>query len=108
MTAVIPTLAWIARERQFTRQRQAALLEVGNVMERVTSLAWDELTPQRAAQTELSQTLREQIPDARLTVAVTDDTTAKAKRMLIELRWEVVPGRPAPPVRLVTWVYRNP
>jgi len=108
VAAAIPTLAWIGRERQFSRQRQAAQLEVGNLMERLTALEWNELTPERGAQTALSPSLREQIPDAKLTVAVTDDTALEARRVLIELRWEVVPGRPAPPVRLVTWVYRNP
>ena len=108
ISAVIPSLAWIARERQMTRQRQEALLEVGNVMERVMTLEWEDLTPRRAAKIELSQSLREQIPDARLTVAVTDDTAANARRVLIELRWDVVPGRPAPPVRLVSWVYEQP
>jgi len=108
VSATIPTLAWIARERQFSRQRQAAQLEVGNLMERLTSLEWNELTPARGAQAELSPSLREQIPDAKLTVAVTDDSAAKSRRILIELRWEIVPGRPAPPVRLVSWVYEEP
>ena len=108
VSAAIPTLAWITRERQFSRQRQVAQLEVGNLMERLAALEWDELTLERGAQTEPSPSLREQIPDAKLTVAVTDDSVAQARRVLIELRWEVVPGRPAPPVRLVTWVYRNP
>jgi hypothetical protein len=108
VAAAIPTLAWIGREREFSRQRQAAQLEVGNLMERLTALEWNELTPQRGAQTALSPSLREQIPDAKLTVAVTDDAALKARRVLVELRWEVVPGRPAPPVRLVSWVYEQP
>jgi len=36
MSAALPMLEWIARERQLTRQRQAAILEVGNLMERIT------------------------------------------------------------------------
>jgi len=105
--AAIPTLAWISRERQYSRQRQAAQLEVGNLMERLTALEWNELTPERGAQAGLSPSLREQVPDAKLTVAVTDDSQAGARRVFIELEWEVVPGRPAPPVRLVSWVYEQ-
>jgi hypothetical protein len=108
VSAAIPTLAWIARERQLTRQRQAAQLEVGNLMERLTALEWNELTPERTAQTGLSPALREQLPDAELTVAVSDDATLNARRVFVELRWEIVPGRPAPPVRLVSWVYEQP
>ncbi len=40
MTAVIPTLGWIVRQRKFNQERQAALLEVGNLMERLTTLDW--------------------------------------------------------------------
>jgi len=107
VSAAIPTLAWIARERQFSRQRQAAQLEVGNLMERLAALEWNELTPERAAQAGLSPSLQERIPDAKLTVAVTDEAATGARRVFIELRWEVAAGRPAPPVRLVSWVYEQ-
>src|SRR5882724_6924922 len=70
MSAALPMLEWIARERQLTRQRQAAILEVGNLMERITLVEWDELTSQRAARFEISDRLREQLVDSDLKVTV--------------------------------------
>ena|SRR5258708_59489 len=106
MSASIPTLGWIVRQRQFNQERQAALLEVGNQMERLTLLDWNELTPQRAAQVELSQPAAKQLSDPQLIVTIdTEDDTAK--RVLIQLSWQVTPGRAAPPVRLAAWVYRH-
>jgi hypothetical protein len=107
LSSVIPTLGWIARERQLSRRRQAALLEVGNLMERVTLLDWEELTSDRAAKFELSETLQRELPDARLTIRVTDDAEAHARQVLIELRWETTADRPAPPVRLAAWVHQR-
>jgi hypothetical protein len=109
MSAALPTLGWIARERQLTRQRQAAILEVGNLMERITLVDWDDLTPRRAASFEISDRLREQLVDSELKVTVAaDDSSEGSKHVLIELYWDVVPGRPAPPVRLAAWVHRPP
>ena len=107
VTSILPALGWIARERQMGRQRQAVLLEVGNLMEQVTLLDWDELTSDRAAKFELSESLRRELPEARLTITMTDDAEAHARKILIELRWEVAAGRAAPPVRLAAWVYEN-
>jgi type II secretory pathway pseudopilin PulG len=109
MSAAIPTLGWIARERQLTRQRQAAILEVGNLMERITLVDWNELTSRRASSFEISERLRDELVDSDLKVTVApDDSDEGSKHVLIELNWDVVPGRPAPPVRLAAWVHRPP
>lgn len=108
VSAVIPTLAWLARERQYARQQQAALLEIGNLMERLTMLEGQDLTSERAAKFELSESLRAELPDARLTVTVAPaDGEAKAKHVSMLLQWEFAPNRPAPPVRLAAWVYHH-
>ncbi len=107
LSAAIPTLGWIARERALGRQRQAALLEVGNLMERLTLLGWDELTPERAGKVQPSETLERELSQVRLAVDVAADPVTHAKRVFIELRWEVAPRRPAPPIRLATWVYQR-
>ena len=104
--AVIPTLAWIVRQRKFNHERQAAILEVGNVMERLMTLDWNELTSERAAQVKLSEPVENQLADPRLTVTVDTEDDA-AKHVLIELSWQIGPGRAAPPVRLAAWVYRQ-
>jgi hypothetical protein len=107
MSATIPTLGWIARARQLTRQREAAILEVGNLMERITLAGWDELTSESDSRFEISGRLREELGEPHLKVTVTDgDSEVGSKHVLIELQWVVVPGRQAPPVRLAAWVYR--
>lgn len=108
MSTALPLLGWIARERQLNRQREAAILEVGNLMERVTALDWDELTADRIGAIPLSPELLRQAPDAKLVVSIdAEPADAKMKRVLLELRWESGPGKAAPPVRLAAWVGRR-
>jgi hypothetical protein len=106
MATAVPTVGWIARQRKFNQQRQTAILEVGNLMERLTTLDWHELTPERAAQFQLSEPVEQQLAEPRLTVTV-DTEDDSAKRVLIGLSWQIGPGRAAPPVRLAAWVYRH-
>jgi Tfp pilus assembly protein PilE len=106
VAAAVPTLGSIVRQRTFNQQRQAAILEVGNLMERLRLLDFDELTPERAAQIKLSQSLEAQLAEPRLTVTVDAENDA-AKRVLIQLAWQTGPGRAAPPVRLAAWNYRR-
>src|SRR5262245_23095091 len=49
MLTAIPTLAWIVRARHAAERQQAAVLGVGNLMERVTSLRWDEIASENIA-----------------------------------------------------------
>jgi type II secretory pathway pseudopilin PulG len=106
MSAAIPTLGWIVRQRKFNQERQAAVLEVGNLLERLTMLEWNDLTPERAAQFKLSEPLEKQLAEPQLTVAV-DTEDDDAKRVLITLAWQIGPGRAAPPLRLAAWVYKR-
>jgi hypothetical protein len=104
--SVIPTLGWLVRQRKFNQERQAAVLEVGNLMEHLTTLEWDDLTPERASQIQLSDSLMKQLSEPRLTVTVDTEEDA-AKRVLIQIAWQIGPDRAAPPVRLAAWVYRQ-
>lgn len=106
MSATIPTLGWLVRQRKFNQERQAAILEVGNLMERLTMLDWNDLTSERAAQFQLSEPLEKRLSEPRLTVVVETEDDA-AKRVLIRLSWQIGPGRAAPPVWLTAWVYRK-
>ena len=108
VTFVVPVLGWMVRERALGRERQAAMLEAGNLMERLAAVGYDDLTPERAATFGLSEALQQQLHDARLAIAVEPDRDERgAKRLVIELRWSIAPGREAPAVRLVTWIYRQ-
>ena len=108
MSAVIPTLGWIARDRQVNRQRQAAMLAAGNLMERVALLDWDELNSARAGEFQLPEAVKSDLPESKLTIAVENESApADAKHVLIEIRWEIASGRPAPTVRLAAWFHRH-
>lgn len=108
LSTAIPALRWIVRQRKFSEERQAALLEVENLMERVTTLDWNELTTERAEDFHLSAPLAERLSEPRLAITVdADPDAAAAKIVRINLTWEHAPQRPAPPVRLAAWVYRN-
>jgi hypothetical protein len=106
LTTAIPTLRWILHQRRFIQQREAAVLEVDNLLERLTSVGWNDLTTDRAAQFQLAPTVAAQLPGSRLEIKVdTDADDPRAKRVHVELTWETTRGQPAPPVRLTTWVY---
>ena len=103
-----PTLSWIARERRATERHQEALVEVANTMERISSLAWDEITPERLSEIKLTEHTRRQLPDGQLAVAVhMDEAAPEAKRITVELRWKNSAGQFAAPVRLTAWAYRD-
>jgi hypothetical protein len=109
MLTAIPTLAWISRARQAAERRQAAVLAVGNLMERVTALPWDDITPDVSARFALPEDLAKRLPEADLRITVVSVSGAPhAKRVLIELRWQETPaGIQSAPVRLAAWVYRH-
>ena len=108
MVTAIPTLAWVGRVRRSAERQQVAVLAVGNLMERITTLAWDEVTQDALAATELPNEVSRQLPDADLRVSVLlVPGPVEAKRVLIELRWrEPSAGMQSAPIRLAAWIYR--
>jgi Tfp pilus assembly protein PilE len=108
LSTAIPTLRWAIHQRKFTDEREVAMLEVDNLMERVTALDWNELTTERAGEFRLSAAVAAQLPESRLAIAVEPDADdASAKIVRINLTWDDAALRPAPPVRLTAWVYRR-
>ncbi len=108
LSTAIPTLRWVIHQRKFTDQREAAMLEVDNLMERVTALDWSELTTERAVEFRLSAAVAAQLPEPHLAIAVESDAKDDAAKIVrINLTWNETSVRPAPPVRLAAWVYRR-
>jgi len=103
----IPTLGWIVRARKSAERHQVAVIAAGNLMERLTALEWDDLTPEKTAQATLPESVRRQLPDADLRVSVNESTDVVAGRKIsIELRWpESTHGTWSAPVRLSAWVW---
>lgn len=93
-----------AAQRRNTDQRQLALIELGNVLERLSARPWAELTPKSVAGEKPSAWLGNRLPGAELKVEVTTSASEPgAKRIVVSLRWQERGGRYLPPVRITTW-----
>jgi Tfp pilus assembly protein PilV len=105
----IPTIGWIVRTRQAAERHQVALLAVGNLMERITSLEWSALTPERLSAMSLPESVSRQLPDAALQIAVESPADeSDVKQISIELRWpEAAPGTWSAPVRLTAFAHER-
>jgi hypothetical protein len=108
MTVTVQIVGSIALERKAVERRERALLEVENVLERVVTWPWDELTTESMRRYSISSAsagfLRN--PALKVTVTPLEDAPVR-KKVLVELRWLDRSGRPETPVRLVGWVYRK-
>ena len=97
----------VARQRRSTAQREVALAEAGNQMERLTLRPWDELTAEALAEVKLSELATEQLPGGELKLAVSTTAGEPAgKRLQLEIRYRMENGQFIAPVRLVSWIYR--
>jgi prepilin-type N-terminal cleavage/methylation domain-containing protein len=88
-------------------QRLTAIQEAENLLERLTALPWDEMTPQAGAEMKLSAQGSQALPDGQVEAHVDDPTgDPPAKRISVVVRWQNREGNTCPPVRLVTWKYK--
>lgn len=88
-------------------QRQLALMEVENTLERLAAKPWNELTAQTAAG-QLSPNLRGRLPGGELKVEVTTSPAEPlAKRIAVSLRWKDHSGQFTKPVTIVTWRWKE-
>jgi hypothetical protein len=93
-----------AAQRRTADQRQLALFELGNVLERLSARPWAELTPKSVAGEKPSAWLGNRLPGAELKIEVTTPASEpSAKRIVVSLRWQQRGGRYLPPVKITTW-----
>jgi hypothetical protein len=96
-----------AAQRRAADQRQLAVFEVGNVMERLAAKPWAELTPQMAV-APLSPSVRNRLPGAELKVEVTTPSAEPdARRIVVSLRWQDRAGQFVSPVAIATWRWKK-
>jgi hypothetical protein len=110
MGLTIKVLGYAGQQRRSADQRQRAMLEVANMMERITALPFDELTAERARRVAISPAAAGSLGGAELAVEVTDETPGPgraARRVAVRLRWKGRSGEWEAPVRLTTWVERR-
>ena len=108
MAATVQVVGWVALERRAVERRQRALAEASNLLERIGSRPWDELTPEALGKVRMSESSAEFLPGSTLDLKVTshDDAPAR-KKIVLEIRWRERSGRTESPVRLVSWTYRR-
>jgi len=107
MTVCLEFLQAAAAQRRAIRQRQTAIQEAANVMERLSARPWEELSPQGVAGLELSQAARSLLPDGKLAVEVISPADEPgAKQIVVAVGWEDDSGGSAWPIRLTAWRYR--
>ncbi|MBW3539487.1 MAG: hypothetical protein KY476_04385 [Planctomycetes bacterium] len=103
-----PLLVRVARSERAAEQRQIALFEVSNTLERITSLDWQSLTGESLDSLPLSETARAGLSEPNLRASVEAvKGPPEAKRIVVEIDWKDTAGVRVAPVRLVTEVYRR-
>ena len=110
MTLTVKVIGLVALERRASERRQRALVEVANVMERITAHPFDDVTPELAGRLTLSTSARQSLSDSELAVDVAGTEPGpgrSAKRIAIKLRWRGPNGEWMAPVRLTSWIERR-
>jgi len=110
MTLTVKVLGWVALERRSAERRQRAVMEVANVMERITAYPFEEVNSTLARRITLSETARASLPDSELALDVSEGARAAgraAKRIAVRLRWRGRSGLWDAPVRLTSWLERG-
>jgi Tfp pilus assembly protein PilE len=96
-----------ATQRKALDQRQTALHEAANIMERLGVKPWDELTAEKLSEISLSPELKSALPEGEIKIELADENAKPtAKRITITIRWQDQSGQWTQPVRLVAWRYR--
>ncbi len=76
-------------------------------MEQLTSLSWNDLTPEHAAAFTFSEDFRRAIPAATLDVTVEPSTDKpEARRIGIKIDFPSPAGQPVRAICLTSWIYR--
>ena len=88
-------------------RRACALVELGNVMERVAARPWSELTDAVLAGEQLTPLATRLLPGAKLKIEISA-VQHDAKRIAASLAWADGGGQMTEPLRLVTWKYASP
>ena len=108
MTVCLQMLSAAAAQRRATDDRQTAIREAANLMERLSTVSFDKLTPEGLGDLKLSDEARRALPGGELQVQLSSPPEQPgAKRIVVLLRWQDHTGQFVRPVRLVAWRYRR-
>lgn len=95
--------------RRASQQRQSALEEASNTLERIAALEYGELTAPRTTSLVAVARVASRLPGGRAEVAVEQaGEDLGGKRVAVSVFWRNVPEEPEKMVRLVAWKYPLP
>lgn len=101
-------LSAVTAQGRVARQRELAVQEAANAMERVFARPWDALTKDRLKSVSLSSDARRLLPGAELTIDVVPSSEEpEAKQIAVCVRWRAGSGPVEKAVRLTAWRYRQ-
>jgi Tfp pilus assembly protein PilE len=96
-------------QQRLAAHRQAALQEAANLMERLASQPWDDLTTEGVKGLRLSDETSRAVPDATLAIEIGQPQgEPAAKQITVNINLNELPGVPARPMQLVAWKHRQP
>lgn len=111
MTAVLVTmcvqmLSLTAVQRRASERRTIALEEAANLTESLSSLTWDEITPERIAQYRLSEPAQQVLGNGVLKIALEPSTSGPpAKLVRVEITWPNGASGSDAAMRLSSWIF---
>lgn len=107
-TVCVKYFSVLATQRESLNQRQAAISETSNIMERLMADKFDDLTPEAIAKITLSPEAKTALPDGELKIDLADvDAKPLSKRITVSIRWQDRNGQWMQPTRLVAWRYKQ-
>lgn len=99
----------VAAQRRSLAERQTALREATNLMERLAARPWKELTPEKLDELKLSPVAAAVLGEAELKIETTQTADAPAgKRITLRLSWPDTSGAATNAVQLTCWRYEPP
>lgn len=108
LTSVAQVLVWVASERRAFERRRLAAIEAMNLLERATSLPWEEIDAETLEKLWKDCEARGILPRARFSAEIVRETVESidTKKIALTVRWIGPAGANERPIRLVTWVHR--
>jgi type II secretory pathway pseudopilin PulG len=104
----VSTLGAVARQRRAAETRQAAIEAADNLLERLTAVSFEELTPEKLAAAERGLPAGEWLPRGQIKLQLLEPPgPVAAKRIDVELSWQPHAGPSRDRVRLSGWVHRK-
>jgi type II secretory pathway pseudopilin PulG len=102
----IPMLLLVARERRSAEQRQFAMQQAANLLERATKRDWSDLEPGELSIPDPDRDLQAVLPGLQQTLVVKQLADEFDSRQIIaSIRWQNRAGELVSPLRLSAWVH---